>query len=462
MKSDELLTAFRQGLLTIDQVQSGLRSLKSTGARQALSQGQASLLTLHRMQPESSAYNVPMCFRVSGPLNAEWLKIALASAVDRHPSLGNLFREEDGQLFQELHSGTIDVHPGHLDAIDDDALVQQLMLLTKSPFRLEDELPLRVHLLSHGIDKQILLIVFHHIAVDGQSVDSFLSALFNQYRALADAAPMSATASATSYAEFVEWEANLMSSEAGSRHLEYWRAQLREPLPVLDLPADHSHPADTGESSKTVAVPVEQGLFERARGFSAERRVNQAVLFLAVYQLLLHRYTSQDDVVIGMPVAGRPHQRFDDVVGYFVRTVAIRGSCDPDMRFDALLQRLQLNVLDALDHSAYPFPAVVRELRIPRLPGRSPVFQAEFVYQSRSIFQRCSFDLGQGMTATEMPGVHQEGEYEFVLEVREHQHACKLNFKYDARRFEAATVARMARHYLNLLESVIADPQRGQ
>jgi amino acid adenylation domain-containing protein len=461
MKRHELLAAFRRGEIAIDQAVAALRSAPAP-RRHALSNGQAGLLAQHRIDPASRAYHVPICYRIEGRVRAELLDIALTAALARHASLAQRYRA-DGESLHAVPADVPAVQTVRLGQVADDAVEAELRRLSAVPFDLDAAAPLRVYLIERASGEQLLLLVMHHIAVDGQSAGGFLTALFGAYRTLAEQGTLPAAfaglAGRTTYADFVAWEADLVAGPRGQRHLAYWRTRLSGPLPVLELPTDRPRSCRGAVQGRTLMRVLPAHLLERVQGFAAEHGVSRPVLFLAIYHLLLHRYTGERDIITGMPVAGRPDERFDDVVGYFVRTVALRSRCDSALPLADFLRTLQNDMLDALDHSAYPFGALVRALGIERSEGCHPVFQVEFVYHNDHVLSNRRFELGEGMVATEMPGLVQEGEYEFVLEVRDRSDGCTLHFKYDAALFDDATAARMAGHYLTLLDNAMRAPQ---
>ena len=234
--------------------------------------------------------------------------------------------------------------------------------------------------------------VVHHIIFDGASIVPMVTTLFDAYRDLADGREPELSGSPAPYADFVSWERHMLASEAGAEHLAYWSRQLADPLPILGLPTDRprwelgKNWGDAAQSrhfkahivSERLSPELTQGL----NAFAESRRVSLPVVFLGLFSLLLQRYTGQDEVIVGMPTIGRPQEHFDAAVGYFVNMIPIRAHPVSTRAFDEFLGELQLIVVDGLDHAAYPFPALVRELNLPRHARYAPVFQVVFAYQS--------------------------------------------------------------------------------
>jgi amino acid adenylation domain-containing protein len=428
-------------------------------SRSRLSQGQFGLWWLQKITPRSSVYNVPLCVRLARPLDPTLLEQTLSIILDRHPVLANVVREEEGIAYQFRQIGRPPaLVQEDISRLADSAVLPYLRQAAKAPFSMEEGPLMRVHLFSRA-SEQLLLIVVHHIVMDGRSAPLLLKTLFATYRALAAGRSPQIEPPTASYADFVAWEQALLASERGRAHLAYWQAQLAPPIPTLQLPTDRARHASARVEGRSFSRPLAAGLPERVRAFSAAQSVSPAVVFLSVYQMLLYRYTGQHDAIVGMPTVGRHEQRFEDVVGYFVNMIAIRGRVDGDRSFAALLQSLQLTLVDGLDHSAYPFPALVRELKLPAVTGNDPVFQVVFNYLSSSVIQMEIPAFGDETVQLEQ-GLNQEGEYELVLEVSEQKAGFALNFKYDPELFEPSRIERMSGHYLTLLEGAIEDPHR--
>ncbi|CAN7772038.1 amino acid adenylation domain-containing protein [Rhizobium leguminosarum] len=433
---------------------------KDERERSRLSEGQKGLWLIQKLEPSATALNLPLCFRVRGPMDLRALEGAFQLIQKLHPGLSGKIVEEGGVPYWVQGSeGRFSIDREDISGLAEDAVVPYLRRLVKEPFLLEEGPLLRGYILTRGASETILLLVVHHIVFDGKSAQLLLNTLFATYRALASGRPVQIAPPEASYSDFVAWEQELLAGERGQAHLAYWREQLTGPLPVLDLPVDHPRHSSSRTQGQTESSSLTAQMQARIQEFAHAQGVSPAVIFLSVYKLLLHRYTGQQDIVVGMPTLGRPEERFEDIVGYFVNMLAMRSQPDGTTPFAEFLQAVQLTLADGLDHAEYPFPALVRELKVPRMAGQSPVFQVTFAYQNASVMQmeRSTEDDALG-SAEPIAGVNQEGEYELVLEVNEQPAGYVLNFKYDPELFEPSTIARMVTHYLTLLEGVIADP----
>lgn len=428
----------------------------------ALSEGQMGLWWLQEGAPQSTGYHVPLCFRLTRPVSAPLLEQAISALLDQHSLLACVVREEEGQLYlTKQPSELVTLVRENFPALTDEAVVPHLREIVKAPFSLKEGPLIRIHLIEGGAGEQILLIVVHHILADGKSSQLLLQSLFAAYDALAAGTSPIIEVPKASYADFVAWEQTLLAGERGKEQLTYWREQLSGSLPVLELPTDRPRYESSRNRGQTYIRPLAAGLEARLLAFSDSHSVSVAVVLLSIYQLLLSRYAGQEDIVVGVPTIGRPEERFERLIGHFVNMIAIRSRLKGDDCFANFMRTVQVTLADGLDHAEYPFPALVRELNVPR-GERAPVFQVAFMYQDASILR---FEVGSPAdgplaTAQMIPGVNQEGEYELVLEACQRSAGHVLNFKYDPELLESATVARMADHFVGLLEQVLEDPQQ--
>ncbi|MET0333044.1 MAG: condensation domain-containing protein, partial [Rhizobacter sp.] len=459
MNRRDILTAYKQGLVSTEEV---IHRLKSMAAPHGLSEGQKGLWWLARMQPDSSAYHVPFGWALQGSGDAGFWQQVLDALVKQHPMLDSLIRVgPDGEATQvEAASGRARLQEHDIRTLAPDEVLPYLRRLVRQPMALQDGPPMRVHLL-HRETEHIVLLVVHHIVCDGQSFQLLAHSLMDIASRVERGEAPKILPPAAGYADFVSWERALLASDAGSRHLAYWRGQLAQPLPVLELPGDLPRHLSQRDQGRTHGLRIDDASRQRIRVLASQLRVSPAVFFLAVYKLLLQRYSAQRDLIVGVPNVGRPEPRFEQLVGYFINMVPVRSRIDPQESFAHFARALQLTLADGLEHAAYPFAALVRNLKVPRHAGQSPIFQVAYEYQSASVVGEASGGASDnGATAVRrVQGLNQEGEYELVLEVLEHTDGFGLNIKHDPQLFSAGYIDRLGKHLLNLVQSVLDEPQ---
>ena len=430
-----------------------------------LSEGQKGLWVLQKLSPEMSAYNVPIALRFRQALSVDNLKQACEFLLNQYPILKTLIEEQDGIPFQRIN----DHQPLYFEqqtldaALSDEAIIAHLSELVNSPFNLQTGPLLRVHLLSLGDQQQILLITIHHIICDGSSILPLITTLLDTYQDLIQNKIPNPIAYPTDYADFVHWEQNFLKSEEGEIHRAYWKNQFSGELPVLALPTDRPRPSTQRFQGKTHSIQIDTNLSRQLKTLAQIQQLSPAVVFLGIFKALLYRYTGQKDLLIGVPTAGRPERRFENVIGYFVNMVVIRSQPMGDKKLANYLKELQTIMVQALDYAAYPFPRLVTDLNIQRDPALSPLFQVTFAFQNfiqANALTELNARYQQTLAVEVLEGLHQEGEFDLGLEVFQQEDHFLLNLKYNPELFEESTIERLLGHYINLAKQIVATPKK--
>ncbi|MFD9789951.1 amino acid adenylation domain-containing protein [Streptomyces sp. NPDC059070] len=457
----ELDPAFESSLLfeyaTVDELAAHLGAAPERHAPgHPLSEGQQGLWTLQKAAPESAAYNVPLCFRTTG-LDIGALRAAFAGVRARHQVLGAAVEVAGGSLLLAQRQPPRQLVTEHqLSAADESGVVALIRAHAKRPFDL-DHGPLCRLDVFHGPDgTSWVLLNAHHLVLDGASAVLLVKELLARYTALTGGRTPDPARPSAPYGEFVAAEARALGDTGADGRLAYWRERLAQPLPAVALPADRPRPTGSGVGA-TATRRLTPELGARLAEFARGRRVYASAVHLAAFTVLLRQYTQQDDVIVGMPVSTRPARGFERTVGHFVDMLPVRTRVTGGARFADLCKDVQKNLADGLAHH-HPFPALVRELGLSAGEGGAPVFRYAFMYQ----------DWYEDVTAdapafSYVEGIHQEGEYELVLEVVEPagpDGAWTVNCKYDTALFDAATAEQLLRQYAHLLETVPAEPEQ--
>ncbi|MEU8271400.1 amino acid adenylation domain-containing protein, partial [Sphaerisporangium sp. NPDC049002] len=422
--------------------------------RHPLSDGQQGLWALHKAAPDASAYNVPLCFRVTG-LDVAALRCAFDAVRSWHRVLRGVVREEHGLLLLvEAPADGEWLTEHHLTTYGEAEVLERVRAAAKAPFDLEQGPLCRIGVFHGPGGESWVLLNAHHIVLDGTSAVVLVKDLLRGYQARLDGTPADAFQPTAGYEEFVALEkAGLRAADAGAR-LAYWRDRLTPPLPALALPADRPRSALSGPvRGATATRRLSPELSERIAQAARDHGLYPSALFLAAFKVLLSRYTQQNDVIVGMPVNTRPAHGFAATVGHFVKMMPVRSRISPAEPFADLCASVQKTLVDGLAHD-YPFTALVRELGLSG--AGSPVFTCVFMYQ----------DWYEDVTAPApsfryVEGIHQEGEYELVLEVvepGEHGPGFTVNCKYDAALFDPETAEQLLRQYEHLLRTVSEAP----
>jgi amino acid adenylation domain-containing protein len=424
-----------------------------------LSYGQRSLWFVHKLAPASAAYTIVYAGRISGELDVPALQRAAQELVDRHPMLRTSYAERDGQPVQLVHPHwPVRIARGRLGAgeMELDEWIDQE---TNRPFDLYTGPVLRLTLLQRAPDEHVLLLTVHHIAVDFWSIDVILDELRGLYAA-ERGAPASAKPPEPEerYVDYADEQTRMLAGAEGERLWEYWREQLAGELPVLALPTDRPRPA----------VQTYRGAVHRftlgSRLTAGLKQVGQAagatpyVTLLAAYTALLHRYSGQDDIVVGSPFACRERSGLVGLVGYLSNPVALRADFGDDPTFTSLLRRVKQTVVGALEHQDYPFPLLVERLRPVRDAARTPLFQASFAWEQARRFSDGPRSGGGGLDL-ETVHIGQGGApFDVLMQMSEQNGQLEGALQYNTDLFDAATIERMAEHFTTLIGGIITDP----
>jgi amino acid adenylation domain-containing protein len=434
-------------------------------AHYPLSKVQEGLWLLQKFSPHMSAYNVPVAIRFKQGVDVDIFRKTCAFLLDRYPILGSLFPEVDGKPRQYIPAQRrLSFAHEVIDDLGERDLVPFLSAKVKQPFDLEHGPLMRVHLFSrgHGLERDhIGLITIYHIVFDGTSSILLARALVSTYHALSRGEEPEPVVQDASYQDFVHWEQDMMAGPEGREHLAWWKQHLAGELPVLALRTDHPRPAVRGFSGATLEASIDPSLSDKLRALARSQRVSLSTLLLGIYKILLHRYTGQEDLIVGMPTMGRPKHVFDRVMGCFINMMAVRSRVSGDQSFIDYLKTLQLTMIDSLDHAVYPFSELVRELKVDRDQSLSPIFQTYYAYQN--YVAPVSADIQhaerEGVLHTEvLKGIHQEGDKDLGLEVYEEPAHFTLNIKYNPDLYEAASIQRMLAHFTRLVAAVVEQP----
>jgi amino acid adenylation domain-containing protein len=435
-----------------------------------LSHGQRALWYVHRSAPDSAAYNVSHAWRVTSPagIDPAILRRVLATVVQRHPALRTTyFLHPDGEPRQRvamtpaLDFEEIDAHGW------DEARVRRWVAdEAHRPFDLERGPVLRSRVLRTAQESPILLVAAHHIALDGWSLHVLLDELDHLYArecglVTQDLLP----ADQSDYYNYVRLQDELLSGEEGRRQLQYWTDRLAGDPPAAILPTDCRR-GKSAASGAQCGFEIPQALVKPLRSIATGRGTTLYVVLLAAFQVLLSRYTSQDDFVVGSPMSGRRRATTRDTFGYLVNPVCLRASLDRRSSFTYFLQETHRLAQSARDHQDLPLLRLAEQLKVQRI-GEQPMFQTLLVVEDRRIASTILHREGEPLltrrVALEMKTFAFEQrttQFDLVLVAGEVGEAVGCAFRYRSDLFRPDTITRMAGHFGTLLESVAVDPER--
>jgi len=436
---------------------------RSRPERVPLTFGQRRLWILDRLTPGLAAYNTPFALWLEGSLDRPALRRALQGLVDRHEGLRTVFRAQGGEPFQVVRQVQEAELPWREERAPGATLEERrgaaLALArqeTARPFDLAADPLLRSLLIEITPESFVLVLTFHHIAIDGWSIASLMAELQAAYDAWRSGGAPSVPPPALQIADVALWQQEAFGGEGLRAQLDYWKERLAGAATTLDLPADRARPAVQSFRGALVCSEVPVDLYARLERLAREQQATLSMIFLAAFQALLSRTTGQDDVVVAMGVAGRSRPELEPVVGFLVNTLALRTRFDGDPTFAALLARVRDGVLGAMDHAEAPLDSVLEELRLPRSTSHTPLAQVLFFFQNHPAHAVELAGLRVGVVDLRLvsPGTAQG---DLTLFVNEHAER-ELMFEFNTDLFEAATIERLAGHLLTLLAAAVEEP----
>ncbi|AUX29427.1 MULTISPECIES: non-ribosomal peptide synthase/polyketide synthase [Sorangium] len=426
-----------------------------------LSFAQQRLWFLEQLEPHSALYVIAAAARLDGPLDPAALEQSMAEIVRRHEALRTRFPVVDGQAHQTIDSEpTMKLTVVDLEALAADAQQAEVRRRAeaeaRTPFSLAEGPLLRATLLRLSERQHALVVCMHHIVSDGWSTTILVRELSALYEAYAAGRPSPLPELPVQVADHAVWQRSWLSGEVLDAQLSYWRRQLGGAPPVLELPVDRSRRAAPSYRGATQRLELSPELSAALRALSRRHGATLFMTLLAAFDVLLFRYTAQTDIVVGTPVAGRTPVEVEGLIGLFVNTLALRVDVSQDPAFEELLGRVREVTLSAYDHQDMPFEQLVEELAPARDMGRSPLFQVMFVLQNAPAAE---LSLGQARLST-LPVESATAKFDLTLSLQETEHRIEGAFEYATDLFDAATVARMAGHFLTLLEGIVNAPHR--
>ena len=425
-----------------------------------LSFAQARLWFLDQLMPQNPFYNIPFALRLQGQLDVLALQRSLNEIIRRHETLRTRFLTVNGQPTQfiastfELTLAVIDLQ--QLPKVERERKASELASeMAQQPFDLTLPPLLRVMLLQLAPTEHVLVLVMHHIISDGWSIGVFHRELAVLYDAFVTGITSPLPELSIQYADFAVWQRSWLEQTALKNQLLYWQQQLAN-LAVLELPTDYARPAVQSFRGAVEILEVPLNLKQALVKLSQQHGVTLFMTLLAVFKVLLHRYTGQTDIVVGSAIANRNRSEIEPLIGFFVNTLVLRTQCEGNLRFNELLTRVQEVTLGAYAHQDLPFERLVEEQQPERHLNINPLFQVMFALQNAPMEELQL--LGLQLSRLELEYNTTRCDLEWY--VCEHPQGLQVIVAYATDLFAQETIRRMLGHFQTLLSGVIANPQQ--
>jgi len=425
-----------------------------------LSLAQQRLWFLSQMEPDSPAYNISIALRINGHMNVNALEGSIGEILRRHEVLRSVFSAVNDEPVQMINPAAVFT----LQQLDISNLPEQqrepeAKMLAQEElsrvFNLEAGPLLRAVLARLKPQEHILILTVHHIVYDAWSAGILYRELSACYEAFAKGIPASLPELPMQYAKYALWQRTWLHGGKMEEQIRFWKEQLRDITP-LDLPADRPRPEVQTFNGARHVFMLPADVTETLRALSIREQSTLFMTFLAAFQVVLHRYTGQSDIAIGIPIANRNLASIEGLIGFFVNTLVIRTDTSGNPAFRELLARVRKVLLDAYSHQDLPFEKLVEELKPRRDLSRNPLFQVLFTLQNALV---SNLELA-GLTVSRMELEDTRTRFDLEVHLSEEAEGLRGAFIYNTDLFDAATISRMAGHYQMILKGIAAGPDQ--
>jgi amino acid adenylation domain-containing protein len=419
---------------------------------------QQRLWFLDQLEPGNAAYNLPRAFRITGPLNVNVLTQAFQIVIQRHASLRTVFDSVEGEARQIVLSD-LDVNIPVVDLAafrESERETEALRIASeegKKPFDLTEGPLLRPILVRLLPETHFLVLVMHHIVTDGWSIALLFREVTKCYAALTKNETPELPDLPLQYTEYAQWQQEYMSGKVLAREIEHWKNTLAGAQTLLDLPTDHPRPSAHSWHGATEEISLNSATLAKLKALAQAESSTLFMVAMAAFQSLLWRYTNQESILIGTPIAGRNEVEIENMIGLFVNTLVFRTDFSTNMSFRDLIRQVRSFALEAYTHQDVPFEKVVEGLVPQRSLDTHPLFQVMFTFQN---IPKQVFEI-PGLRIKEMPFEAGIAKFDLSVEVWENSEF-HCQFEYNTDLFESATIRRMLGHFENLLSAVVVNP----
>ncbi len=417
-----------------------------------LSYAQQRLWLLDQLDSGNPAYNIPGAIKIEGRINIGVLEQSFRELIQRHEILRTSFINIDGQAYQQIHPAppfSLPIY--YLEQTTEEAILQRALAEARKSFDLSKGSLLRAGLLKISDDYHVLLITMHHIISDGWSMGIFIQEISQLYYAFCQSKPSPLPELDIQYVDFAVWQRQWLQGDVYQQQLDFWQQQLQG-LSVLELPTDYPRPAIQTMNGATIRFHLKTGLSEQLENFCQQQQVTPFMLFLAVFQILLARYSGQDDIAVGTPIAGRNRAETEGLIGFFVNTLVMRADLSQNPAFVDFLQATKQFALQAYAHQDLPFETLVDSLQPEREMSHSPLFQAMFVLQNTPSQAPMTTDVKLSVLEVDS----KVAKFDLTLNMVQKSQGFAGVFEYNTDLFKAETIERLNQHFALLLEGIIS------
>ncbi|WP_425414250.1 condensation domain-containing protein, partial [Paenibacillus taiwanensis] len=416
-----------------------------------LSSAQKRIYILHQMAGAQQSYNMPGAVTIRGHIDRTRLEAAFRELIARHETLRTSFETVAGEAVQRIHP-QVEFAVEYIQAEGKE--LEQIASQFVRDFELEQPPLLRVGLVEIAAGHHLLLFDMHHIVSDGVSM-AILVDEFTRLYSGEQLVPLR-----IQYKDYVEW-LKMDEQQERLKHQEaYWLNTLHGELPLLELPTEYARPEQRSYEGDKLQFSIDREQSDKLQRLAGNAGATLYMVMLAAYTTLLHKYSGQDDLIVGTPIAGRTHSDTEPLIGMFVNSLAIRNYPHPEKSFSSYLEEIKATTLQAYEHQDYPFEALVEKLQVVRNPSRNPLFDTMFILQNT---ENNSVSLGD-LSVEPYNQNHSIAKFDLTLEISMEDGLMSGHFEYCTKLFSTNMIDNFAEDFLNILSQICEQPdiQLGQ
>ncbi|MHA4842638.1 non-ribosomal peptide synthetase [Flavitalea antarctica] len=405
----------------------------------------------------SVQYHLPAVLRLKGNLDKSALEKSLGKIVERHESLRTVFLEKEGvayQSFKKPEDWKVNFIIGLAYPPESEDLKGIIGELIRKPFNLAMDYMLRADLISLGAEDHMLVVVVHHIASDGWSISILVKEVVELYSAFVEARPTTLVNPEIQYADYANWQRSYLQGEVLEKKLNYWKTKLNG-VTALQLPTDYPRPPVWRAHGGSKAFSLEPELSEQLKALSQHQGTTLFMTLLSALNVLLFRYTHQQDICVGTPIANRTRKEVEELIGFFVNTLALRSELNGDTLFTELLQQVRATTLEAYNHQDVPFEKVVEVVVKERDRSRSPLFQAMLVLMNTPEIQKLAL---RDVDLIAEKFTQENAKFDLSFYIHETAGGLRGSVEYATDLFSEQTIVRIITHFRRLLLSIVQEP----
>ncbi|MCH7322498.1 amino acid adenylation domain-containing protein [Solibacillus sp. MA9] len=406
---------------------------------------QKRMYMLQEYDRDSIAYNMPGILEITGKLDINRLNKAFAKLIERHETLRTSFYAKEDKIVQKVHSAEeIKFETEEVEVQSEEEIKVKAKEFIK-PFDLEEAPLLRVSVLSPEKDRHIMLFDMHHIISDGVSL-SILTNEFSELYAGKDLAELK-----VQYKDYSSWQLKKREGEEFRKQEEYWLKEFSGELPVLNLPTDYTRPKVKDFSGESISFVLDKEITKKLKNIAKEASSTLYMILLANINILLSRYSGQEDIVVGSAIAGRNHRDLENIIGMFVNTLAIRTNVDSEINFKDYLKSVREKTLSAFENQDYQFEELVEKAAVSRELNRNPIFDVMFVLQNTEEEKLEAEDL----TFKPYHTSYDVEKFDITINAVEENDEINFHLSYATSLYKHETIERMVSHFLNIVKEIV-------